>query len=117
MSKHLELGREGEALAVKHLEENGFHILDRNYRFKHLELDIVCEKDNTLVIVEVKTRTTRKLGEPYMISRAKQKQILKATTHYVQERGVDSEIRLDVIGIIKNQFEVSLEHIEGAFVG
>lgn len=116
MSKHIELGREGEDLAVAHLINNGYLIIERNYRFKKLEIDIICEKDNLLIIIEVKTRTTDKLGAPELISRGKQKQVIKATNHFIQERQDFREVRLDVIGIVKNQYEERLIHIEGAFV-
>ncbi len=116
MSKHLELGKLGEDLAATYLEKNNYKILERNYRFKKLELDIICKKDDLLIIVEVKTRTTAKLGPPELISRGKQKQVIKAANHFIQEREIDLEVRLDVIGIIKNQYEESLVHVEGAFV-
>lgn len=116
MSKHLELGKKGEELACQFLLKNGYKIIERNYRFKHLELDIICEKENLLIIVEVKTRTTNKLGNPAQISIGKQKQLIRATNHFVQERLIENEIRLDVIGIILNQFQEEIEHIEGAFV-
>ena len=116
MSKHIELGREGEDIAVAHLKKKGYSIIERNYRFKKLEIDIICEKDDLLIIVEVKTRTTDKLGAPELISRGKQKQVIKAANHFIEEREDDREVRLDVIGIIKNQYEESLVHVEGAFV-
>lgn len=116
MSKHLELGMAGEDLAAAHLVQNGYHILERNYRFKKLEIDIICEKDDILIIVEVKTRTTDKLGLPELISRSKQKQIIKAANRFIEERGIELEVRLDVIGIIKNQYEERLAHVKGAYV-
>lgn len=116
MTQHIELGKEGEAIAAAYLERNGYEILDRNYRFKKLELDIICKKDDLLVIVEVKTRTTRKLGDPQAISIKKQRQVIRAANFYIQEKGIDLEVRLDIIGVIKNQYEEHLEHVEGAFV-
>ena len=112
---HLELGKKGEDMATNLLISKGYKVLDRNYRFKKLELDIICIHNNFLVIVEVKTRTSSKLGQPEQISRAKQKQVIKATNFYVQEKGIDLEVRLDVIGIILNQYEEQIIHIENAF--
>jgi putative endonuclease len=116
MSKHLELGKKGEDLATAYLQKKGYQILERNYRFKHLEIDVICQDKDELVIVEVKTRTTNKLGAPEQISISKQKQIIRATNHYVQERNCELEIRMDVIGIILNQYEEQVIHIEGAYV-
>ena len=59
------VGKEGEDKAVKYLSEHGFEIIDRNYRTKYGEIDIVAVKDNTLCCVEVKTRTSTKYGYPH----------------------------------------------------
>ena len=56
MAAHNELGKEGELLAANHLQSEGYVIRHRNWRCGHKELDIVAEKDGTLVFVEVKTR-------------------------------------------------------------
>ena len=61
-----ELGKYGELLAQKWLIENGFKIRQANYRYLKLELDIVAEKGDKIVVVEVKTRQTAEIGEPWM---------------------------------------------------
>ncbi|MET0945038.1 MAG: YraN family protein, partial [Flavobacterium sp.] len=62
MAEHNELGKEGEKLAAKYLQENGYEILDRNWTFQKAEIDIIAQKDNYLAIVEVKTRSSLDFG-------------------------------------------------------
>ena len=64
MAAHNEFGIEGEDKAANYLIREGYTILDRNWRSGHKELDIVAEKDGTLVVAEVKTRTSSKYGNP-----------------------------------------------------
>ncbi len=113
---HIELGQEGEDIATNLLVGKGYQILTRNYRFKKNEIDIVCEFDNQLIIVEVKTRQTAIIGEPYKaVTRSKQKQIIKVANKYIEETNCQMEVRLDVISIVLNQYGTKIEHIEGAF--
>ena len=113
---HIELGIAGEDLAVNHLSAEGYEIVDRNYKWKHSEIDIVCRKDDKLVVVEVKTRNSNGLGKPYQsVTLAKQRQVIKVANHYVQDKEVDEEVRFDIVSIILNRNRVELEHIENAF--
>ena len=116
MAEHNELGKEGEILARNFLVKNGYTILDLNYRFKHLEIDIICEKDNLLVVVEVKTRSYDDVVKPELtVTPSKQKQIIKAANEYIQSNEIDLETRFDVIGIILNSKKQEINHIEDAF--
>tara|TARA_R110002072_G_scaffold251518_5_gene410424 strand:- start:21992 stop:22345 length:354 start_codon:yes stop_codon:yes gene_type:complete len=113
---HIELGQKGEDLAVEHLIKNGYSVLKRNFRFKNAEIDIVCEKNKQLIIVEVKTRTTAIIGEPYLaVTRNKQKQIIKVANKYIEDNMISLDVRLDVVSIVLNQYGLKLEHIEDAF--
>ena len=60
--KKTELGARGEALAADYLEKNGYRILDRNYRCRMGEIDLVARKENTLAFVEVKLRKNTSYG-------------------------------------------------------
>ena len=113
---HIELGQKGEATAVNHLIAKGYRILDRNYRWKNAELDIICLKDDTLIIVEVKTRSTSIFGEPHSsVNRSKQRQLIKVTNKYIEHKKVNREVRFDVISIVLNNGSMNLKHIENAF--
>ena len=113
---HIELGQKGEDLATNHLIGKNYEIVDRNYRFRNAEVDIICKKEEKLIFVEVKTRHSAAIGEPYKaVTRKKQQQIIKVANHYIEQNDSNDEVRLDVISIVLNQFEMRLEHIEDAF--
>jgi putative endonuclease len=111
-----ELGSFGEQLACNYLIKKDFQIIDRNYRFKKSEIDIIAKKDNQLVIIEVKTRQTAEIGEPWQaVTRGKQRQIIQVTNQYVQTNKIDLETRFDIISIIHNSFRSEITHLESAF--
>jgi len=111
-----ELGKVGEEMAVKHLQQNGYVIYERNYTYDRAEVDIVAEQNGMLVFVEVKTRTSAYLSDPsLLISRKKQRQIIKASDNYAREVHPGKESRFDVIIIVTNSKYSSLEHIIDAF--
>lgn len=113
---HIELGQRGEDIAVNFLRTNGYTILDRNYRWGKGEIDVVCKKQEMLVVAEVKTRNSMALGAPYLsVTRAKQRQIIKVANHYLLEKNLDMDVRFDVISIVLNRQLMDLEHIESAF--
>lgn len=117
MADHNELGKKGEELAVKHLKENGYKIVETNYRFKKDELDIIAEKNDSLIIVEVKTRVNEYFGRPEeFVSQGKQKRIINCANQYILEKDIESEIRFDIIAVVINSKRTSLNHIEEAFI-
>ena len=111
-----ELGEYGESLARIHLEKSGHEILHCNYRNQRAEIDIVSRFDEKIVVTEVKTRQTAEIGEPYLsVTKAKQKQIIKAANLYILEFDIHEETRFDIVSIVHNSFGTRLEHIENAF--
>jgi putative endonuclease len=116
MADHNDLGNKGEDLAFNYLVKKGYIVLNRNYRFKRNEIDIVAEFDNTLIIVEVKTRASRFLAGPEeTVTKSKQKTIIKVANEYIHEYEVDLDTRFDIISIILNEKETSIEHLIDAF--
>ncbi|MEN8125711.1 MAG: YraN family protein [Bacteroidota bacterium] len=116
MAQHNELGKEGEDLAVAFLIKKGYQIIERNWRFKKAEIDIIAQKENTLAMVEVKTRSTNFFGDPQEFIKIKQKKsLISAIDEYVTSRDLDVDVRFDVIGIVKNDSENKIEHLEDAF--
>ena len=76
MAQHNDTGKEGEEMAAMYLIKNGYRIIARNFRYKKSEIDIVAQKDNIIVFIEVKTRTNAFFQEPKLsVTRSKQKQI------------------------------------------
>ncbi len=116
MSNNTQKGNIGEEIAAAHLIKQGYAILAKNWRHKHLELDIVAQMNDLLVIVEVKLRASNAFGEPEeFVTKSKQKKIIKAADFYIQENKIDFETRFDIVSVIQNSNELNVEHIIGAF--
>ncbi|HNR85044.1 MAG TPA: YraN family protein [Taishania sp.] len=113
---HIELGQHGEEMAVSYLRNNDYEIIERNFRFKKLEIDIVALKNGQLIVCEVKTRVTAEIGEPFLaVTKSKQKQIIKATNHFLISRNLNINVQFDIISIVHNSIRTKIEHIENAF--
>lgn len=112
-----ELGREGEELAVKYLQNKGYYILDRNWHNRgHKELDIIARKDETIVFVEVKTRKSNSLTSPMSaITYDKRRRITLAAQSYILCNRYNQPFRFDVIGIVGYGESAVIEHVENAF--
>ena len=116
MAYHNELGKLGEELAVAYLARNGYAILERNFVYDKAEIDIIARHEDTIVVVEVKTRNSSVFGDPQeFVKPQKIKLLTKAVDYYVIDQDLDVEVRFDVIGIVKNQQETSIIHLEDAF--
>ena len=110
------LGKKGEDLAAEYLINAGFRIAFRNWKWGKHEIDIIAEKDDLIIFVEVKTRTDDVQMHPITaVTRDKQKSIVRAADGYIQTRYIDKESRFDVITIIKNGESFTIDHIDGAF--
>ena len=116
MAQHNELGKLGEELAVNHLQKNGYAILETNWVFQKAEIDIIAKKENTLVVVEVKTRSTIDFGLPQdFVKHAKIQLLVKAINQYIISNDLEIELRFDIIAISKENKTYKIEHIEDAF--
>ena len=126
------LGRRGEELAAQYLEQNGFRILARNYYAAHCEIDIIATDAQTLIFVEVKTRTVDPAAleaSPFTnrpsraVTAAKQRNILSAARAYLREQSPQGlRMRFDVIELYLRQGVdpdamdiVKIHHIRNAF--
>ena len=116
MAEHNELGKLGEEMAVEFLQKEGYAILETNWTFQKAEVDIIAKKDNTLAIIEVKTRSSLEFGLPQDFVKPKKIQLLtKAIDAYVNERELDVEVRFDIIAIHKEGKKFVIEHLIDAF--
>ena len=116
MAEHNDLGKVGEALALTALLQKGYSLKEKNYRFSKAEIDLIMHDGTDLVFVEVKTRQTAQIGEPYLaVTRNKQRQLIKVAHQYIVSRDLDVNARFDVVSIVHNSYRTSIEHIEGAF--
>ena len=116
MAKHYELGKRGEDIATEYLLKKNYTLLERNWRYKKAEIDIIAVKDNFLCIIEVKTRSSEHFGNPQdFVSRKKIGLLLKAVNEYIQQKDLDLEVRFDIIAIVKTDRNLKLEHLKNAF--
>ncbi|MGN0152274.1 MAG: YraN family protein [Wujia sp.] len=108
-------GSEKEAVAAVYLQQQGYRILEQNYRVAQAEIDIVAMDRNTLVFVEVKYRSGCAAGHPLeAVGTAKQRKICRAAVSYMNYKKIpvyETEIRFDVIGILGEE----ITHIQNAF--
>ena len=110
------LGRQGEQLAVEHLRQDGLRVLDRNWRCAEGEIDIVAAERRSLVICEVKTRSSVRYGTPLeAVSRAKRSRLRRLAACWLVAHGVlFDEIRIDVVGVLRTESgDFTVEHVRG----
>ena len=117
MSEHYELGKKGEQLAVDYLTKEGYKIEERNWRFQKAEIDIIASKQETIISVEVKTRSSKDFGNPQdFVNSKKIKLMVVAMNKYVLIKDLDIEVRFDIIAITKIKEEFDINHIKDAFL-
>lgn len=116
MVSQREIGDKAEGLAQQYLLKLGYKILDTNWHFGHLELDIVAQDGNELVVVEVKSRNGIRYEHPSeAITDTKIKRVVEAADGYIQEKDIDLETRFDVVTVIFFDQKFELEHFKDAF--
>ncbi len=117
MADHNDKGHEAEQLAAEYLVAHGYKLLHRNWRYFRKEIDIVAEKNNELVVVEVKSRFgIGRVTADELISRGKQKFIVDAAEAYIKKFSIEKESRFDLVIISFSGEGVAVEHIENAFI-
>lgn len=118
MNEHhsTQIGQMAEAMASEYLIKKGYTILEQNWRHKHLEIDIIAEKNHFIVVIEVKYRKYTTYGEPEVfVNKQKQKFLIEAINYYIQQKNIDKEVRFDIIAITQKKDGMSIHHIEDAF--
>ncbi len=114
---NIEKGKAGEENALEVLKKNGYKIIERNYRCRYGEIDIIARDGETIVFVEVKTRSNSSFGPPKAgVDHKKQRHIIKTATEYLARCGLtDREARFDVVGIELKGEGYSAEVVKNAF--
>ena len=118
MSRQKTLGKFGEDCAAKFLEEHGYTIVVRNFRIRSAEIDIIAQRDGTIIFVEVKARSNIRHGLPSeAVNLRKQKKIIEAAAVFLQDENFcDCACRFDVIEVFADGERVEeIHHIENAF--
>jgi putative endonuclease len=116
-SSSKKLGIIGETIACNYLIENGYEILERNWRFKKYEIDIIAKTNNAIIVVEVKTRKNTNFGQPEdFVSVTQQKYLTNAINEYVIKNNFNLECLFDIISIkFNNEEKPTLKHLKNAF--
>lgn len=120
MSFTIDRGKFGEDKAVEYLKDKKFEIIERNYKCRYGEVDIVARDGKEFVFIEVRTFFEGNLVKPVeSVFRDKRKRLLFMVQHYINYRGIEGECRIDLIGIRLNKDgEVKrIKHVEDAFWG
>jgi putative endonuclease len=112
-----QVGEEGESLAVKFLKENGYKIIEQNYRCKLGEIDIIAKDGGVLAFVEVKARRTDRFGVPkWAVTRRKQRKISMVALYYLKEtEQMEEKARFDVVAVRFLPHQQNIEIIKNAF--
>lgn len=94
-------GNKGEEMAAKYLENKGYSVIERNFRTRFGEIDIVCWDGPILVFVEVKTKIGHDFGEPEdMVGKSKIGQVKRMGEIYVLDKNFTGQCRVDVVAIV-----------------
>lgn len=116
MAEHNKLGKKGEQVALKFLEESGLKILEANWRHGKDEIDLIARDGTELVMVEVKTRSTKFFGEPSeAVGMAKENCMIRAAEAYIELHNLDVDTRFDIVSIVIDKKGTHIEHIRDAF--
>ena len=117
MADRNETGRQGEIAAQKYLAENGYRVLETNWRFHRYEIDIVATNGEELIIAEVKTRSDNYLIAPEVaVDKGKIRRIVTAADAYARMKKIEMPVRFDIICLIKKETSYHVEdHIKDAF--
>lgn len=102
MDDRISTGRRGEEIALRHLENNGYTILERRFRTRFGEIDLIADEGGDLVFVEVKTRTGHSYGSPEeAVDQRKQRRLVRLASAYLQRRRCgDRSCRFDVVAVV-----------------
>ena len=102
---------------MRYLTRHGYELVERNYRTRRGEIDLIVRKDDTIVFVEVKLRRGTGFGDPLeAVTPRKQRTLRSIAEHYLYTRKPHYDtLRFDVIGILADRPDVRIRHVEDAF--
>lgn len=100
MTDKMETGKLGENLAAEFLVQKGFRVVARNYRCRHAEIDLIVQRDDWLIFVEVKTRNSNAYGEPEtFVDATKRRLMYRAAENYIYAVNWKGHIRFDIVSV------------------
>jgi putative endonuclease len=116
MTDKIKKGKEAEDMAADFLAQQGYEIVERNYRYKRSEIDIIVRKENWLIFVEVKMRSSDAFGYPEeFVDYKKAKNIVYGAEQYTYDNNYNGNVRYDVVAISMKNGEPEILHFEDAF--
>lgn len=109
----IDLGKKGEDLAQAYLCKKGYRLLERGYRCRLGETDLIMQDGDTIVFVEVRARSSARFGDPAeSVNAVKQRKIVRMAQVYLKEHGLENApVRFDVVAVLGGE----LRHIPDAF--
>lgn len=113
---HIRVGEYGEQLAARHLVDNGLVLLERNWRCRQGEIDLILREGPVLVFCEVKTRRDTSFGHPLeAVDAGKLQRLHGLAARWQEDRGVwPAHVRLDLVGVLLDRDGlVEIEHVRG----
>jgi putative endonuclease len=116
-NKPQQFGEKSENLAAWYLRQNGYKIIEQNYRNRMGEIDIIARDKKTIVFVEVKSRRSIRFGSPkWAVTPKKQRKISMVALYYLKTTNqTDAKARFDVVAITVNRDEPQIEIVKNAF--
>jgi putative endonuclease len=116
MSDKIKKGKEGEDMAARFLMGKGYEIIQRNYRYKRSEIDLIVRKDNWLIFVEVKLRSSDAYGYPEdFVDYKKAKNVIDGAEQYTYDNNWQGNVRYDIVSIRLGRDGTEIIQIEDAF--
>lgn len=112
------IGEEAERLVERYLKERGYKILEKNYRGKGFELDIIAEDGDIIVFIEVRSIKRGGFHPFYSINRRKMEHLRRGALHFLSKNGLygKKDARFDVVGVLFDKDGVKIEHIENVLM-
>lgn len=113
---HLSAGQRAEESALAYLQQRGFRLVERNYRCRLGEIDLVMEDRDRLVFVEVRYRASVRYGGALeSIDGRKQARLVAAASHYLASKRIDRPARFDVVALAPGSEGLTVQWIKDAF--
>jgi putative endonuclease len=119
MAEHnKQFGKWGEEIAARFYQDKGFNIVERNYRRRFGEIDLICAKGNEIVFIEVKTRATNFLPGEKSVDFEKRDTIKRMIRRYIQEKNIgrDVDCRFDIVVVETIGDEINIRQHENVIL-
>lgn len=112
-----QLGQDGEEAALRYLLAQGYELVQRNYRYRRAEVDLIVRRGRQLLVfVEVKARSSAQYGHPEEFVTERKRQLLRLAAEQLQEElSWTGDIRFDIIALVPATEGLRIEHFEDAF--